>query len=151
MNRPISTRTHGMIDYTWATMAAAVPEMIADATATKRLVRGASAAATANSMCTNYEAGVVKVMPMKAHLAMDFVMCSALLLAPLYLPRAERRYAVIPMLLGAAGLITAMMTETESPDEYSFTPSRELSEAVADPDLTRTSEDISDEIPSYLE
>ena len=138
MNRPISTRTHGMIDYTWATMAAAVPGMLADATATKRLVRGASAAATANSMVTNYEAGIMKVMPMRAHLAMDVVMCSALLLSPLYLPKSERRYSVIPILLGAAGLLTAMMTETESPDEYRFVPSRELSEAVADPDFGRT-------------
>jgi hypothetical protein len=67
-------------------------------------------------------------------------MCSALLLAPFYLPRSERRYAVIPMMLGAAGLLTAMMTQTESPGEFRFTPSRELSEAVADPDLTRSSE-----------
>ena len=146
MNRPISTRAHGMIDYTWATLAAAVPGMLADATATKRLVRGASAAATANSMVTNYEAGVMKVMPMKAHLAMDVVMCTALLRSPLYLPRSERRYSVIPMLLGAAGLLTALMTQTESPDEYAFTPSRELSEAVADPDVSRNSE-----FQSYLE
>src|SRR5687767_15296635 len=96
MNRPISTRTHGTIDYTWA---------------------------------------------MKAHLAMDFVMGTALLMSPLYLPRSERRYALIPMLLGAAGLLTAMMTQTESPEEsLGFTPSRELSEAVADPDLARTSD-----------
>jgi hypothetical protein len=102
MNRPISTRTHGMIDYTWA---------------------------------------------MKAHLAMGFAMGTALLMSPLYLPRSERRYALIPMLLGAAGLLTAMMTQTESPEEIlGFRPSRELSEAVADPDLARTSD-----VGAYLE
>ena len=43
------------------------------------------------------------------------------------------------MLLGAAGLASAVMTETESPEEaLGFTPSREMSEAVADPDFTRT-------------
>ena len=140
MNRPISTRTHGVIDYTWASISAAVPNMMNDGAATARLIRGASAAATTNSMLTNYEGGVMKVMPMKAHLAMDFVMCSALLLSPFFLPSSERRYAAIPMLLGGAGLLTALMTETESPTEQSlsFTPSRELSEAVADPDIART-------------
>lgn len=72
----------------------------------------------------------------KAHLAVDFVMCSALLLSPFYLPRSQRRYTAIPVLLGAAGLLTAVMTQTESRGD--FTPSRELSEAVADPDNART-------------
>lgn len=139
MNRPISTRTHGVIDYTWATVAAAAPKMMTQRTSTARLIRGASAAATANSMLTNYEAGVMKVMPMKAHLAMDVLMCGALLLSPLFLPRSERRYAAFPVLLGAAGLLTAVMTKTESPMEngLGFRPSREMSEAVADPDMYR--------------
>ena len=72
----------------------------------------------------------------KAHLAMDVVMCGALLLSPFYLPRSQRRYTVISVLLGAAGLLTAVMTQAESPGD--FTPSRELSEAVADPDIART-------------
>ena len=71
----------------------------------------------------------------KAHLAMDVVMSGALLLSPFYLPKRQRRYAMIPVLLGAAGLLTAVMTQTECADEYGtgFAPSRELSEAVADP------------------
>ena len=72
----------------------------------------------------------------KAHLAMDFVMGGALLLSPFYLPRSQRRYAMFPVLLGAAGLLTAVMTQAGSPG--AFTPSRELSEAVADPDNART-------------
>ena len=42
-------------------------------------------------------------------------------------------------MLGVIGLVTGSLTETESPLERSteFTPSRELSEAVADPDIAR--------------
>lgn len=140
MDRPISTRTHGMIDYLWATMAGTLPGMMVNAASTARLIRGAGTAAAANTMLTNYEAGIVKVMPMKAHLAMDFVVCSALVASPLFLPASERRYAAVPMLFGAAGLVTALMTRTESPLEQGepFTPSRELSEAVADPDVAQT-------------
>ena len=140
MNRTISTRTHGVIDYTWATTAASLPRMMTTASSTGRLIRSAGAAASANSILTNYEGGVVRVMPMKAHLAFDMVMCAGLMLSPFFLPASERRYAAIPVALGAAGLLTALMTRTESPMEYdnSFRPSRELSDAVADPDVART-------------
>ena len=73
----------------------------------------------------------------KAHLAMDVVMCGALLLSPFFLPRSRRRYAAIPMLLGGAGLLTSMMTQMESTADSGFRPTRELSEAVADPDNAR--------------
>ncbi len=140
MNRPISTRTHGMIDYAlWVTTASALPRMMNGATRTASLVRNAGTAASVNAMVTNYEAGVVKVMPMKGHLALDFMMCTALVLSPLFLPASERRDAFVPMALGVVGLITGLMTQTESPTEHGgFRPSRDLSEAVADPDLTRS-------------
>lgn len=125
-----------MTDYAlWVTTASALPKMMKGATQTASLVRNAGTAASLNAMITNYEAGLVKVLPMKGHLALDFMMCTALLMSPLFLPAAERRYALIPMALGAVGLVTGLMTQTESPTEYAgFTPSRELSEAVADPE-----------------
>src|SRR5687767_2216626 len=136
MNRPISTRTHGMIDYTWATTAAAVTKMMSNAPSASRLIQNAGVASAANVMLTNYEAGMMKVMPMKAHLAFDVVMSGALLMSPFLVPASERRYALIPMAFGVVGLLAALMTETESPLEQgqAFSPSRELSEAVADPD-----------------
>lgn len=130
-----------MIDYAlWVTTASALPRMMKGATHTARLVRNAGTAASLNAMMTNYEAGVVRLMPMKGHLALDLVMCTTLLLSPLFLPASERRYALIPVALGAVGLITGLMTQTESPTEYDggFRPSHELSEAVADPELELT-------------
>lgn len=140
MNRPISTKIHGVIDYTWATIAGTLPKMMNGATETSRLVRGAATAAGFNSMVTDYEAGVVRVMPMKGHLAVDFVMGAVLILSPFYLPRAERRFVAIPVVLGLAGLVTSLLTTTEpwQADDTAFTPSHELSEAVADPDLARS-------------
>lgn len=116
MKRPISTRLHGMIDYGWAAAASALARRVNGA-ATSRLLQEAAAAATANSLVTNYEAGAIRVMPMKAHLAADFALCTALLAAPALLPASERRYAVLPVLLGAAGLLAALLTKTRSPLE----------------------------------
>lgn len=120
MNRPISTRTHGVIDYAWSAAAAAVPEGIkAGAPRTTALLRAAGMAATTSSLATNYEAGLVRVMPMKGHLALDLAMGAALVAAPFVLPRAERKYAAIPIAFGAFGLLTALLTQTRSPTERS--------------------------------
>jgi hypothetical protein len=141
MKKPISTRVHGLIDYSWAAAASALSTRVNGATATARLLRRASTTATATSLLTNYEAGAVHLLPMKGHLAMDVALCSALLAAPLYLPTAERRYAAVPLLLGGIGLITSLLTESRSPTELDeefggFISSRDLSE-IADQDPER--------------
>ena len=117
MKKPISTRTHGIIDYGWAALATAFAEQVNGATDTARLLRAAAAAATSSSLVTNYEYGVLRVMPMRGHLALDFALSGALLLSPLFLPQSERRHVWRPVLLGAAGLVTGLLTKTRSPHE----------------------------------
>lgn len=117
MTKPISTRLHGVIDYTWAAATSALATRVDGATSTARLLRNAATATTASSFITNYECGAVRLMPMKGHLALDAVMCSALVASPLFLPASERRYALIPVVLGAIGLVTGLLTDTRSPME----------------------------------
>ena len=117
MTKPISTRVHGIIDYTWAAAASSMAGRVDGATSTARLLRGAANAATASALVTNYECGAVRLLPMKGHLALDAALCGALMAAPFFLPAAERRYAVIPVLLGITGLVAALLTETRSPVE----------------------------------
>ena len=65
---------------------------------------------------------------------MYFVMCTALVMSPCLLPRIQRRYAALPVLLGAAGFLASIVTDLAAdPRLGRFVPSRELSEAVADP------------------
>ena len=117
MMKPISTRMHGMIDYAWAAAANSMARRIDGAASTARLLRGAANAATASALVTNYEYGALRLMPMKGHLAIDALLCSALVASPLFLPASERRHAAAPVLLGIAGLITGMLTRTQSPTE----------------------------------
>lgn len=117
MNRPITTRMHGVIDYSWATTAAALSKVMDGAPATARLVRSAAYAGTMSSTMTNYEAGVLRLVPMKGHLALDLLIGAALLAAPLFMPRSERRWAAAPVALGAVGLVAALLTQTRSPRE----------------------------------
>ena len=142
MKKPISTRTHGAIDYAWSATAAALPSAMNGSTATARLVRGAATTSAMSSMVTNYEWGKWRVLPMKLHLALDVAMCSALIASPLFLPATERRYAAIPVALGAAGLLTGLMTKTRSPLEIDeefggFSGPEQISTiADQDPDIT---------------
>lgn len=65
---------------------------------------------------------------------MYLLMCAALMMSPCFFPRGARRpYTALPALLGVAGLLTSLVTELAAPRFARFTPSRELSEAVADP------------------
>jgi hypothetical protein len=117
MNRPISTRSHGAIDHAWSAAAADMSQRLAGAPRTSSLLRRASDAARGTSMVTRYEMGVVPILPMKGHLAFDFVVCAALLASPLFLPAAERRHALIPVAFGVAGLLVALLTQPRSPLE----------------------------------
>jgi hypothetical protein len=117
MKKPISTRTHGIIDYGWAATATALAKQVNGATATARLLRGAATAATASSLVTNYECGALRLLPMRGHLALDFALCSTLLVSPLFLPASERRYAILPTALGMAGLVVGLLTRPRSPLE----------------------------------
>jgi hypothetical protein len=71
--RVISTRTHGAIDYlTGAGLLVAPPLLgISDEPASSRALRAAGLAATAYSLLTDYEFGLLRIIPMPAHLAMD--------------------------------------------------------------------------------
>lgn len=128
MNRPISTQTHGVIDYTWAAAAEALPESMSGAPRTGSLLAGAGVAAIVSSLLTNYEAGLVRVMPMKGHLAVDFALCAVLLVSPLFLPASERRYAFIPVFFGAVGLLTGLMTQATSTTQTGASPQLVMNE-----------------------
>lgn len=67
----------------------------------------------------------------------ELMMCGALMLSPMLVRRRSKRgFAAIPVALGALGFLRCVMAERE--EERAFTPSRELAEAVADPDVART-------------
>ena len=114
--KPISTRVHGAIDYAWAAAAAALARRMGPG-ATARLLERAGAAATASALVTRYEWGAVPLMPMRAHLALDYAVCGVLLASPLFLPAAARRDAAAPVLLGAAGVLVALLTQPRPADE----------------------------------
>ena len=78
--RPVSTRTHGIIDYITGPTLLAAPKIfrIEDGPVSSASPRLTGAGATAYSLLTDYELGAVKAVPMRVHLALDAVGGAAL-------------------------------------------------------------------------
>jgi hypothetical protein len=82
--RPIDSTLHGVTDYTAGTLlVTAVPHLAGlDGTRSGRQIRIAGAVHAGYSTVTDYPLGVVKVLPYKAHLAIDALGALALAATP---------------------------------------------------------------------
>ena len=109
-----STRTHGVLDYASVVLLLALPRFAGWSRPVTHLLTTSALATLVYSLCTRYELGVVKVLPMPAHLALDGTSGAALCLAAAL--RKEEPSAVRASLLGL-GLfeITASLTTETQP------------------------------------
>jgi hypothetical protein len=82
--RPIDSTLHGVTDYTVAaTLLTAFPRLAGiDGTRSARQIRIAGAAHGGYSTLTRYPLGIVKLIPYKAHLALDAVGAIAIAATP---------------------------------------------------------------------
>lgn len=82
--RPIDSTLHGATDYTVGTMLVTVFPHLAriEGTPAGRQIRTAGAIHAGYSTLTNYPLGLVKLIPYKAHLAMDAIGALALAATP---------------------------------------------------------------------
>lgn len=117
MMKPISTRMHGILDYVYGGTLIALPFLMGWDRRATQLSVGAGLATLGVSMMTNYEFGVMRVLPMKAHLAMDAAESSMLLGAPKMLQGSEDGAARVLATFGAIAAGIGGMTQTESPYE----------------------------------
>ncbi len=113
--RVIPTSVHGVIDYVAGGALYATPALLGlgDVPASARTLRLASAGAIGSSLMTDYEAGVVKLVPMPVHLTLD-VMSGALVAASPWLfgfAGNGSRYWVPHALMGATEVLIALMSK----------------------------------------
>lgn len=69
--RPLSTIQHAAIDYTWSLLMPLVPRVFGWNRQVTHICDSVAALGAVQSVMTDYEAGIVPVLPMQAHLAMD--------------------------------------------------------------------------------
>ena len=121
MNRPITSRMHGMLDYPAGLLLIASPWLlgfsdVGDGAATIPVVIGVLV--LLQSLITDYELSVANVLPLKAHLSLDVVAGVLLALSPVLLGFADAGvegwlpHVVLGLGLVAAGLMTREHRET---------------------------------------
>ena len=71
MRKPIPTKAHGVLDYLSDGALCALPRVLHWEPGATQLLTGAAAATLIYSALTCYELGLVKVLPMPLHLALD--------------------------------------------------------------------------------
>lgn len=112
--RFISTKVHGVIDYLWSIVLLASPWLFGFANGGAEtwvpVILGIGGIVYA--VVTNYELGLVKVLPMPVHLMIDLAMGVFLLLSPWLFGFAEN-IAAPHVVLGIMAIGTSLMTEKE--------------------------------------
>jgi hypothetical protein len=113
----MSTYTHGWIDYIASAVFGAIPIIFGWKGTPKYLLEGAAGTAAVYSACTNYELGLVKALPMKAHLAMDAASGCMLIGAALMLDDEEPEVRSTLAGIGLFEILAALTTQTSSMNE----------------------------------
>lgn len=114
MNKPISTKVHGMADYGTAGLLLSAPFLFGyDLDSPEAIVPMSIGSMTlVASLCTDYEMGVAPVIDMKTHLGLDVLNGLLLASSPFLFGFAKRTW--LPhVLLGLGEVATALMTQTE--------------------------------------
>ncbi len=114
--RGVSTRTHGVLDLVTSGTLLVAPGLLGlnDEPRASSVLRMAGGGALVYSMLTDYEFGLVKLLPMRAHLAMDAASGAFLASSPWLLGFAKNgpRYWLPHALMGAGEVLAALTSRT---------------------------------------
>lgn len=120
MNQPISKNLHGLIDYSYALVVPLLPEIAGfkHLESAKLLCRGLGAGALSYSLLAKARWGLFRLLPFKAHLAIDLSVSCLALAAPWILDFSDKSRARNALLAtGLTGLAATLLTEPkEEPD-----------------------------------
>ena len=112
MQRPITPRTHGVIDYLSSALFVAAPRLFGFGGAGATAARALGAGYSGLSLGTAYPLGAVRAVPFPAHVAFDTALAPALAVAPWALrfardPRARNFF------LAMAGMSAVVVALTQ--------------------------------------
>ena len=109
--KPISTRVHGIRDFVTVGALWSLPRVLNGSAQTKALLTAVGAGMLGYSLCTRYQYGLVKALPMKMHLALDYIAGATLAAAPLLLWDEPATTKLMLAGLGLSEMTVAALTE----------------------------------------
>jgi len=120
MFKPIPRPVHAVVDYSYAALFSAAPELIgfADEETAARLSRVVSSGVFVTSLFTRYELGLIPVVPFRAHLAADVGVGLLTASAPFLFGFSRNKRARNFFIgLGAFSIMAGLLTDPEEMDE----------------------------------
>lgn len=117
MNKPISTRTHALLDYLTVGTYLALPHALGWSRGLTNAVTAAAIGKLAYALCTRHEGGVIKAVPMKTHLVLDALAGASMAALPFTVDADDECNESARFILPAMGtfdIAAAPMTETTS-------------------------------------
>jgi hypothetical protein len=112
MQKPISTKVHGVLDYMTAAFLHTLPRVMGWSDNVTHVLDAAGAGATGYSLMTDYELGAVKALPMKAHLTLDALSGGALIGAALVMDDEDPEVRTTLAGIGVWEITAALLTRT---------------------------------------
>lgn len=116
MEKPISRKAHGFAEYAFVPLSSAAPELFSftDEPRAKQLCRTIGAGVMLSALVTRAEWGVVKIVPFKTHLLVDFSLGIFALAAPRLFGFSHSRNAARTFLaLGITSLVIPLLTQNK--------------------------------------
>ena len=113
--RVIPTQAHAVLDYLTGGTLVAAPRLLGlSGTTAGKVLSLAGGIATAQSLMTDYELGLVKVIPMRAHLTLDALSGAMVAASPWIFGFANNgtRYWLPHVIVGANEIMAAALTKT---------------------------------------
>jgi hypothetical protein len=125
--KPITKDAHGLIDYAYGITLPLLPEIVGfkKSSVAQNLLRGIGGVVLGYSAVTKAKWGLMRLLPFRAHLAIDLGINCAAIAAPWLLgfsgDRKARNTIIIAGVLGlAATLLTDPNTHDEKDQQYLF-------------------------------
>jgi len=116
MRKPISPRIHGVLDYTTSAAVTAAPYLLGFPKSARRMCQALSASYTGLSAMTDYPLAAKRVVPFKAHGAVELGLAALLPAAPWLFGFAKHR-AARNFCFGLTALTVVVATLTDWDDD----------------------------------
>jgi len=113
MDKPISKDLHGFIDYGYALVVPMLPEIAGfeKVVNAKVICRGLGAGALSYTLLTKAKWGLIRLLPFKAHLAIDFSVSCLAIATPWLFGFSDNKAARNALIAtGVIGLAAALLT-----------------------------------------
>ena len=108
----VSPTLHGVLDYLTAAAMYAIPRQMGFSKQTTNLMTGAGAAILGLTALTRFPPGLIPLIPVRVHLAIDVVLDALLIREANRLGKKEPEARTVIMSLAISGLLLTLMTRS---------------------------------------